>query len=122
MKHEEIILLVVIVGLVLLVVAVLIVIQSMNRGPYEKVVGLQVYSTKKARRIFGLSGESVHNSQFTGWMQSIWLTFDGHFFILSINELDSPKIHPLTMDEARQFISKHAEEQHAQILFKEWFS
>lgn len=88
-----------------------------------------LYTTRRSHRLLGENGERVTtDGQWVQWVKSLWRTYydrwtkKHYFFLLIVDELNPARVIPVSEDKAKQWISEHADAEHAQKLIREWFS
>src|SRR5271155_3015227 len=72
---------------------------------HERWIGGHCYTTRLSHRICGSVGDRIVSGHWIKWIESLWKTQEGYFFILRIDEFRHPEITPVSEDGAKKFIS-----------------
>lgn len=121
-ESDGIVLVAFLVVLAAIVIGYLIWIYWSRKTPYELSKDGWYYSTHRAHRITGCHGHSVINGKLSGWMWSLWRTYDGNYFLLHITEIKPAEIKPLLKTEAQRWINNNIHADLARDLLRDWFT
>lgn len=92
---------------------------------HERWFNNEFYTTKKAARICGRVSERVADGHWINVIKSLWVMNtkeNARYFILRIDELNTPLITPIKIEKAKEFIVETVDDSTAKRLIHDWLS